>query len=57
MTRTRSLVRCEHGLYRGDCVVKSCPHWDGQESPFALEEQEPRKPRRRRREAQPGGES
>ncbi len=26
---SRRAPRCEHGMLRGMCIVRSCPHWDG----------------------------
>jgi hypothetical protein len=30
-------ARCEHSMHAGLCVVRGCPHWDGQASPFEEE--------------------
>lgn len=27
------MLRCDHGMLRGLCVVKECPHFDGLKSP------------------------
>lgn len=26
---TRRSPRCEHGMLRGMCIVRACPHFDG----------------------------